>query len=408
MGKATTHSVLERKAASGREEHQARSMSVGKALRLGFSKVAEELFGLPLLVIGIVVDAADTEECARYLRDDALLLLLDGPKGRRGAAILDPAVVGGVIQQQTTGRVMPENRAERRMTRTDAAMCAPMLDELFGRAAALLGAGEDRNLIDGWRFGAMAEEARVLTLALDAGAYRTFRLTLDLGKGARQGEMTLILPVPDDNDEEQQETTPADPSEIRPEMADLVLQLRSELRVVMARQQLPLSRVETLMPGEKLFLTGIHFPEVEICTMRGRMIARGTVGQLNGMRAVQPHNAVAPDDVPMRRASDRENLDLPEVESIAPPRGSGGDGASREQAGLGDAAAAKGVTPPPPQANPEAGALPAVAGKPVPEDLPDLDDLPDLADLPELSDIYGDAAPAGAQASEPPHLKTGT
>ena len=135
----TAQSVLRRKATAGREDHQSRAMSMQKALRLTLAKVADNLHGMAMAVIGARVEDRDGDNLTDLFDPADLLLLLDGPAGARGAAVLDAAFVGGLIQQQTMGKVqpIPENQDPRPMTPTDAAICAPFMDALLSRVATL-------------------------------------------------------------------------------------------------------------------------------------------------------------------------------------------------------------------------------------------------------------------------------
>lgn len=195
MNETATNSILGRMATAGREVRQARTMSLAKALRLTLAKVADALMELPIAVIGAVVEKVDGEAIEAHLNDTALLLLLDGPNGRTGAAMFDPIVVGGLIQQQTMGAVLPDTGVKRAMTRTDAAICAPLVDKLLEDAGPILDEADDAALLRGVRFGAKSDDARTLAMALDAQDYTLIRLTVDMARGERQGEIVLILPT---------------------------------------------------------------------------------------------------------------------------------------------------------------------------------------------------------------------
>ena len=121
--------ALHRKAQAGRVEHQTRAMSVPKALRLTLAKVADDLFDMVTAAIGVRMEQRGGDALGDLFDGPVLLMSLDGPPGRCGAAVLDPLLVGGLIQQQTTGKVMPETGdVPRPSTTTDAAICAPFLD----------------------------------------------------------------------------------------------------------------------------------------------------------------------------------------------------------------------------------------------------------------------------------------
>lgn len=392
MGKAPSNSVLARKVAAGTEDHQARAMTLAKATRLTLAKVGDDLLDLPLAVISIVVEERTIDRCDEYLDDDMLLSLLDGPGGAVGLAIFDGSLVGGLIQQQTTGTVTPDRGGARRMTRTDAAMTAPLLDALFERAIPMLEQPSDRALFTGFGFGAMAEDARTARMALEEQDYVAIRMTLDLAKGTRQGDLKLILPrrnataaTPPDASEED-----APKTDNKVGMADIVMDLPAALQTSMVRFSLPLRDIQALSVGQILTLPPHKFPEVDLLSLDGRALGRATVGQLDGVRAVRPKALAGPakqmkpifsgddqdgsgDGLKMEQLAQIDLAQLPEVSgSQADDEGAGAD--LPELPELMDL----------PDGPLDDSSLPDLSDLPDIDALPDLDDLPDLTQLPDL------------------------
>lgn len=372
MGNEQQNMVMRRKAKAGREDAQARRMSVGKALRLSFAKVANELLGLPLAVIGATAAAQPAEGLDEILEAEALLMLLEGPRGQKGAAMLDGALVGGLVQQQTLGKVQPDgSEAGRPMTATDAALCAPVLEGLMKRAAPLPDDPAERALLTGFEFGAHVAAPRLLRLALEGAEYRVLRLTLDLAGGVRQGALTMILPEPEAADltpeTDGSDAAAAEPSPGGATLCDNVLGLKAELNIGLATLSLPLRQVGKLAVGDVLPLGVTAFDRIRVLTLQGRDLAGGSLGQVSGMRAVRLAPRPKVQDHPQRRAEDRAALDQPEVT---------GDGT-----GLG----------PVPVQPATASALPDLSdlgGVPEPEaDQPPA--MPDMSDLPGLAEMEG-------------------
>lgn len=83
-------SVLQRKARAGKQEHQARAMTVAKALRVSFAKVADKLLDLALAVIGVTRERCDGDQLPDKIDEAGLLLLLDGPGGATGGPFSAP------------------------------------------------------------------------------------------------------------------------------------------------------------------------------------------------------------------------------------------------------------------------------------------------------------------------------
>lgn len=392
MGESETQTVLARIAASAREQRKAKAMTLQKALRVSMAKVADQLMALPMAVLSSTIHDLPGEGLEDSLSDGTLLLLLDGPKGLLGAAIIDPVVVGALIQQQTIGAVNQTSDPERAMTRTDAAICAPLVDALLARVAPILDDPDERALTEGFKYGAKAQDARSLAMALDASAYVSIRLTLDIARGARQGDMTLILPtLAARADPHAALDDDADAATGRaPDLTTLVMGLNAELNMILCRIGLQLKQFNALKVGETLPLTPGAFPNVQITTRTGRVLGRGVVGHVDGVRAVKPLRPPSHASQPLRRASDQPLVDMPEVEVLTAtgrrmtvPREPDVSEAEVETALRSLPAVEErrsGADPKSRREGEDPGAIPF----PVTDDLPEIDDLPDLESLPDL------------------------
>jgi flagellar motor switch/type III secretory pathway protein FliN len=309
---------LRRKTSVGKADHQARAMSLPKALRVSLAKVADELCEMAMAVIGVRRQTCKATDLAALFEEQSLLVLLDGTLQRRGAAVFDPSFVGGLIQQQTMGKVLPvPTEGTRQSTATDAAMCAPFLDALLERAAKLPEDKAQRQLIEGYRFGAHTEEARLLMMALEQPEYEVFHLTIDMSCGARQGQITLCFPAAQmearggtvGQDAGQAEM----PRQERPQMERTVMALTVELNIALARVRMPLSELQGLRVDDLLELGVSSFDKSIVQTRDGQRLSRGKLGQINGVRAMQLEHATTALTAPRRRVSDRDTLDLPRV-----------------------------------------------------------------------------------------------
>ena len=258
MSDTEKQSVLARITSSARSARKAKAVTLQKALRLTIAKIADALMDLPMAVLSVSTQDIVGEEVEASLNDDQLQMIFDGPKGCVGAVLVEPVVVGALIQQQTLGSVNEGPDPERAMTRTDAAICAPLMDTLFERLVPILDEPDDAALIDGFQFGAKAQDARTLALDLDANAYIAIRITLDIARGARQGDITLILPTlearAEQPDEELSDLEAGAPKQ-GIEITKLVMGLNAELQMVLCQLNVPLSTLNALDVGETLELT---------------------------------------------------------------------------------------------------------------------------------------------------------
>ncbi|MFK7745103.1 MAG: FliM/FliN family flagellar motor C-terminal domain-containing protein [Roseobacter sp.] len=380
-------SVLQRKAQVGKQEHQARAMTVPKALRVGIAKVADEVFDLALAVIGVAQEKCTNDNLGDKIDEQTLMLLLDGPSGGIGAAMMDASLVTALVQQQTTGRVGAAGMSERRMTATDAALCAPVLDAIFTRAHNLLETDKEKEILNRYKFGSRAENKRLFQLALEEPEYNLIKLTIDVAGGTCQSMLTLILPVPAPQPEVKVSETGEEVRAQAPTLAAATMALKVDLSAQLCRFHLPLSRMSNLQPGEIITLPTEVFDSVELTSIDGRIVAKGALGQVDGRRALMLSSGVASDagegmaqqtfdPSDFSDGADYADLDLPELELPNAPEiiKAGADGL------IGDL--------------PD---LPDIEGLPDLPDLPDLDnigveadgesfDLPDLPDLPDLGD----------------------
>ncbi|MBS0126740.1 FliM/FliN family flagellar motor switch protein [Aestuariicoccus sp. KMU-90] len=257
-------------------------MSPAKALRRALSRAADVLWDLALVGQSVQIDMRDQDGVVGGLGQDTLIVLLDGPEGAIGLAEIDRQVLTGLVEVQTIQQVTTMPVEDRPLSPTDAAMVAPLIDNALERFAAYLDQNPLRLQVEGYRFGAMMEDARGVGLLLDAPAYRAFRVELDLALGRRRGVVTLILP------DRPQRQAQAEAQQGRPgPHEDAMLRVPVRLDCALARLVIPLSQAERLRPGDLLPLPSPAAAEAELRSARGEVVARGRLGQMHGMRALR-------------------------------------------------------------------------------------------------------------------------
>ncbi|MCV6586384.1 MAG: hypothetical protein OIF47_12670 [Marinibacterium sp.] len=286
-----------------------------RALRLGLARAAGAGFDLPLAVIGAAQARGLQPDAVARLDDSALIIVLDGPDGARGAMQLDAVLASGIVQQQTMGTIGPDSAddPERTPTATDAALVAPLLDDAMQRAEDLVEVASDRACISGYRFGAQAESARSLGLGFVADRYRIFDLSVDLGGGLRKGQILLILPEP----------TPAPPPTPDPQPQEPVskdstmLALPTRLTAELARFQVALSDAARWQPGDLLALPiGADLSRTRLVTPGGEVVAVLQLGQARGARALR----LPPDPASLERAEVEDaGADFSDLTPTRPP-----------------------------------------------------------------------------------------
>ncbi|MCQ0093851.1 FliM/FliN family flagellar motor C-terminal domain-containing protein [Roseovarius sp. M141] len=276
--------VIHRKARASREEYHARAMSPAKALRLALAQASDTHFDLPMIVTTVEqVEISQTALRAEF-NDGGLLVLLDGPKGARGAVRLDDALLSALIEVQTTGRVSGRPPGGRAVTRTDAAIAAPLIDATLERAEAQLSEEAPDHWASGFRFGVMMEDARGMSLALNAAAFHVFRMTVELGEGALPGSVAFLLPVP---------VAPPPPAtapgvdKVQRTLEQSAMNAPVSMEAVLGRVSLPLTQLCGLAPGDVVPFQMDRPLQIRLETGQKHVVALGRLGQMNGMRAVR-------------------------------------------------------------------------------------------------------------------------
>ena len=345
---AAPPTVLQRKARAGRDEHQSRAVSLAKALRLAVGRVADKELNLAMAVLGFRREVVQGEGLGERLSGDDLILLLEGPFGQKAAALFDPALAGALIQQQTMGQVKPQADTARKMTATDAALVAPFLDQVLGMASPMIEVAEDQPVLAGFRFGAQVPDLRLLLMALEGPEYHLMQLSIDVAGGQRQGELRLVLPVREVEERFEPTEAGAPPvSHAADTLEPMVMSLEADLRIALTRVSCSVSRLNALRAGAALDLGSPAFDAVTVQTRSGTKLAKGALGQVDGVRAVQLHHRPKTPDHPRRRQGDVPLAGLDPHLTVA----------SAE----------------PEEVIPETGDA----------------DLPELADMPELADLEG-------------------
>lgn len=304
MEKPGEQTVLRRKARAARVAHEARAMSPERALRVALERCASGDLGFMLSVTGVETRQEPSETLAADLPDPALILLLDGPDGVPGAMVLDLQMTAALVEAQTMGRVSNRPAALRAPTRTDAAIAVPLVDGVFARLVSLLdgeGAG-----VAVYRYGAMIEDGRTLTLALGTGEYRLMRASIELGPD-RAGEAVIALPVPPAGPQAagggDARPRPEDSKQLR----DSLLGAPARLEAVLCRLTLPLAQMRMLRVGDTVPLPAGVLRRTRLESAPNRLVARAVLGQMRGQRALRLYGVSGgkPVDPPEDAVADR-------------------------------------------------------------------------------------------------------
>jgi flagellar motor switch protein FliM len=284
MAEAARNDVLDRKISAGQRVQDAQAMSPAKALRRAIARSADEQWALPILASGVEEVRLDQEDAIDALpATGQMIVMIDGPTGELGIALIDRQVVRALVEIQTISCVTSSDPGERAFTPTDAALVQPFVDDVFARFATNLGPHPAAALVLGFRFGAMVGDRRTVANQMSAANYRSFQVDLDISIGARQGQLRLLLPEPVE--------APAAPDEAprEPEAEDQMMLVPAQLDVRLAAVPISIAAAQALRPGDLLRLGPQALNEADLMAGEAFRVSTGTLGQMNGQRALRLH-----------------------------------------------------------------------------------------------------------------------
>ena len=314
------------------------------------------------------------------LDEESLLAILEGQNGEPGALAMDMQVLSGLVEFQTLGQVIPKPVVGREATKVDAALITPLMEDALMRFVRNLAEeGVPPKWLQHYKFGAMTQDRRTLSLALSAQDYHMFVMDISLAHGKKAGTMAWIFPdievILEDPDAPQE-------SEVE-KFQKNVKQATTLLNAVIGKVKMPIAQVQGLQIGDVLALPDDPMKSAKIEAIGGEMIADARIGQMDGMRAVcVPGLAGAAIAAGLGEAAGADappSLDGPELPAMGGMADLGG------MPDMGGDLPVMGGMP-----DLDAGVLPDLDGGGLPDlggDLPDLGgDLPDLdgGGLPDL------------------------
>ncbi len=321
-------SVMRRKAGAGRPLPEIGAPTATRILRTALMQAGDDVAGLSIVANIPEEQRVTLKPLVEGIGDHALMALIEGPKGAQGLVVLDPQAMAALIEVQTTGRVAPRAAIARMPTRTDAIMCADFID----RTLELLEARATEAKIDlapvvcGYRFAAALPDPRAITMTFADIAYRKFTVGLDLARGAKQGQIDVILPF--EVSETGQTGGPGmDPDRFSDALAQVVQDTTARLAGTLHRVDMALSEVAALEIGSQILIPASALTEVAVEDIEGRLVLRGRLGMQNGQRAIRVGSAKGAQDTAPR--ADRAPI-------LSPPNDATPDVAMPDPFGPGD------------------------------------------------------------------------
>lgn len=265
-----------------------------------FMRAAQSAFNLSVRPINVGIGRASPAELAELLPERALVLLVEDEGGSLGVAGVCPLMLASLIEMQSLGRVGDRAPRERRPTRTDAAICADLVNATLASLSRELGVIPGLSQISDYRFASQVEGAESLNLLLEEGAYHRFDLRARVGEASqREGRFLAFLPARDSG--------PARPA--RPGVVNLTggqgdrgntgnrrisaQDIPVTIYAVLGRRQMSLRDIRALRPGSELPMPPGVMTSAWLETSTGSVVARGKFGAFHGHRAIRVQSDAA-------------------------------------------------------------------------------------------------------------------
>ena len=360
--------------------------SLEALLRKTMPRDADEILSMDLLVSGVTLASAGKDEVLASLGAFDLVYPLTGEDDATGICALSSGLVAALIEAQMSGRVSATPAMERTPTRTDGVIAGEVVDRFM--ATAIETATEEGLLetlpMFGFERSRRVLNLRTVELTLDPQSYRTMKIDLSLGGGAKQGWLTFATP--------ERRNSPGEVRGAGKPIHEHLRQIEAPMRAVLARISVSMERAKALKPGDILGVPLEALRDVQLTCGDDVLVATAHLGQLNGRRAVRlkggegmaekaadvtpgildpellggPMLDVAAIDTSSELLPDLPSGDLSDLPGTDFPDPTGG--------GLPDLPDIPGAD------------LPDLPGSGLP-DLPDAGELPDLPDLPGPPDL---------------------
>ncbi|WP_368184232.1 FliM/FliN family flagellar motor switch protein [Aestuariibius sp. HNIBRBA575] len=263
-----------------------------RLLRLGWERAAERAAGLLVTVTNVQVEILSLAEVISRLNADDLLICL-AIRGRpSGVSAMDLQLRTAIVEMQTMGRLGNGPASERAVSAVDAALCGPVVDTFVRDVSS----NADESELIGWldlvRSKARIQDPRAASLMLESVKYRFVRIALDVGAGDRHGELTLAQALPPEVEYVGENNAPTGWQQ---ELTGVVSTAPTQLHAVLHKMRLTLKDAESFEVGQVLPLHGCKVTDLKLTDSDGRTIARGRLGQVNGMCAIRIEDPETPE-----------------------------------------------------------------------------------------------------------------
>jgi len=282
MGEAAGE-ILRRKVATGRGPAAVAAPTPEKAWRLALGRAGRAKPGLGLRLTAFGMERATVARIAELAPEAALVATMAHAAGGTGALVVDAATRNALVEAETMGRLATAPQELRAPTRIDALIVGAFIDSVLVAFDELAAGLSIAPAVCGWRVGEMIAAPRILPLVVEDLPLRLFRMEFGFDDGARTGMALVALPM------EAPKPVVAETlgEGFTGDLERAVMAAPAEVRAVLARLSLPLEAVTGWVPGMLVPLPRGALGQVRLEDIDNVPVARGRLGQMNGMRAVR-------------------------------------------------------------------------------------------------------------------------
>lgn len=291
-----------------------------RAAATAVGRAADKLYRLGVQPVAVTPGALTLAELPELLPMPSLLVVLQGPGDLLGVAALCPETVTALIEIQALGRVTARPAEKRRLTRSDAMICADFINALMAELATEMAGLEGFDTISGFRYATYLDDPRPLALMLEDKPYRSLAFQLRLG-GSDTRDSTIFLALPQQPAQDRaprahpglppiavaapaeaprnpaQDTAPTPTEAGTPGIAgDLAMAMAAapvELVGVLCRRRMSLGELRGLATGKLVPLPRVSLADATLETLGGQVLATGKFGEAEGCHALRLRDPLA-------------------------------------------------------------------------------------------------------------------
>lgn len=258
-----------------------------RQMRRALSRAADRAAGLSVVVLGIAEETCEAETLIEDGPEGWIVLgLRDSTNpGLAGLFLINPELRTALVEMQTmgalSGTAAQSGDDTRPVTGTDGALSMPFAEQVMVQLAEA-GFGAPDLEFSGFDLGVMAD-LRTAGLVLTPGAYRSWRVTLEMAGTQQQGEILFAVRQKEAVVPVSAQRNTAWSSALKSALADAP----AELDAVLCKMRMSIANIERFEVGQLLHLAGTTVGSVTLTGPCGAVVAPARLGQVAGQRAVR-------------------------------------------------------------------------------------------------------------------------